>query len=238
MTSNELRDLVKSHFNLVEAEVTTPESMEEVVEETFGSLKDVNGAFTIKFPGDSLQVGDKVTVVTAEDQEMDAPDGEHELEDGTKIVTKDSVVEEIMSADGEKALAEELVPGETPSEETSEEFDARTDAEEEGYKDGIKDAVEDIKEAISEVEKTEMMDVEGIVEAIVSEVKEEMGKMKEKMAELEEAVAKVMDVPAAEATMMSSKPAPKAKFSTFNVETAANADRIKAAMAQLKTKNK
>jgi len=229
MTSNELRDLVKSHFNLVEAEVTTPESM-EVVEETFGSLKDINGAFTLKFPGDSLQIGDKVTVVTADDQEMDAPDGTHELEDGTKIVTKDSVVEEITSADGEKALAEELVPGETPTEETSEEFDARTDAEEEGYLDGIKDEKAD--------EKSKMMDVESIVEAIVSEVKEEMGKMKQKMAELEEAVAKVMDVPAAEATMMSSKPAPKAKFSTFNVETAANADRIKAAMAQLKTKNK
>jgi len=229
MTSNELRDLVKSHFNLVEAEVTTPESM-EVVEETFGSLKDINGAFTLKFPGDSLQVGDKVTVITADDQEMDAPDGTHELEDGTKIVTKDSVVEEITSADGEKALAEELVPGETPTEETSEEFDARTDAEEEGYLDGIKDEKAD--------EKSKMMDVESIVEAIVSEVKEEMGKMKQKMAELEEAVAKVMDVPAAEATMMSSKPAPKAKFSTFNVETAANADRIKAAMAQLKTKNK
>jgi len=38
--------------------------------------------------------------------------------------------------------------------------------------------------------------------------------------------------------MMSSKPAPKAKFSTFNVDSARNADRIKAAMAQLKTKNK
>jgi hypothetical protein len=35
---------------------------------------------------------------------------------------------------------------------------------------------------------------------------------------------------------MTSAPAPKAKFSTFNVETAKNADRIKAAMAQLKSK--
>ena len=166
---------------------------------------------------------------------MDAPNGTHELEDGTKIVTKDSVVEEIMGADGEKALAE-LVAGETPTEE--EQFDARTDAEEEGYKDGIKDAVEDIKEAIADVEKTEMMDVESIVEAIVSEVKEEMGKMKQKMAELEETVAKVMDVPAAEATKMTSAPASKAKFSSFDVDSARNADRIKAAMAQLKTKNK
>ena len=82
------------------------------------------------------------------------------------------------------------------------------------------------------------MDVEGIVEAIVSEVKDEMGKMKEKMAELEEKIKVVVDAPAAEATMMSSKPAPKARFSTFNVETARNADKIKAAMAQLKNRKK
>ena len=114
------------------------------------------------------------------------------------------------------------------------EFDERTDAEEEGYLDGIADEKADIAEDVKEEE----MSVEDIVEAIVSEVKEEMGKMKEKMAELEEAVAKVMDVPAAEATMMSSKPAPKARFSTFNVESARNADKIKAAMAQLKTRKK
>jgi hypothetical protein len=101
MTSTELKDLVKAHFNLVEADVI------EETNETFGELKDENGAFTLRFPGDSLQVGDKVTVVTAEGQEMDAPDGEHRLEDGTRIVTEDSVVTEITSADGEKAMEEE-----------------------------------------------------------------------------------------------------------------------------------
>jgi len=222
MTSKELRDLVKAHFSLVEAEVT-PE--ENIAEETFGRIADENGAFEIVFPGDSLQIGDKVTVVTSDDQEMSAPDGEHKLSDGTKIVTKDSVVEEIMGADGEKAMAE-LEPGETPAEETSaEEFDARTDAEEEGYLDGIADEKAD-----------EKMSVEDIVEAIVSEVKEEMKEMKTKMAELEDTVAKVMDVPAAEATKMTSTPAPKAKFSTFNVESAKNADRIKAMTAQIKNK--
>jgi len=180
MTSNELRDLVKSHFNLVEAEVTAPEN---TVEETFATEE-----------------------VVAEEE--------------TKVEMSAESTEEVIA----------------------EEFDARTDAEEEGYLDGIKDEKADIKEDLAEedevVVEEEMMDVESIVEAIVSEVKEEMGKMKEKMAELEEKVKVVIDAPAAEATMMSSKPAPKAKFSTFNVETAANADRIKAAMAQLKTKNK
>ena len=58
------------------------------------------------------------------------------------------------------------------------------------------------------------------------------------MAELEEKITVVVDAPAAEATMMSSKPAPKAKFSAFNVESARNADRIKAAMVQLKNLKK
>jgi len=208
MTSSELKELVKSHFNLVEAEVAP---------EKFGELKDINGAFTVKFPGDSIQVGDKVSVVTAEGQEMDAPDGTHELEDGTKIVTKDSVVEEIMGADGEKALAEV----EMATEE-------------------VVEAVEEIAEAIAEekMEEEPSVSIEEVVTEIVDALKEEMGKMKSKMAELEEKVASVLDAPAAESTKMSSKPAPKAKFSTFNLDTAKNADKIKAAMAQLKNRKK
>tara|TARA_R110000772_G_scaffold263518_1_gene383307 strand:- start:42 stop:560 length:519 start_codon:yes stop_codon:yes gene_type:complete len=172
MTSNELRDLVKSHFSLVEAEVATP----DVIEETFSTEEVVK-------------------------------------EEATKVEMSAKSTEEIIA----------------------EEFDARTDAEEEGYLDGIKDEKADI----AEEEKEKMMDVESIVEAIVAEVKDEMGKMKTKMAELEEKIVSVVDAPAAEATKMSSKPAPKAKFSTFNVESAKNADRIKAMTAQLKNnKNK
>lgn len=171
MTSNELRDLVKSHFSLVEAEVATP----DVIEETFS----------------------------------------------TEEVVKEEETKVEMSAES----TEEII---------AEEFDARTDAEEEGYLDGIKDEKEDL-----ENKEEKLMDVESIVEAIVAEVKDEMGKMKTKMAELEEKIVSVVDAPAAEATKMSSKPAPKAKFSTFNVESAKNADRIKAMTAQLKNhKNK
>jgi len=169
MTSLELRDLVKSHFSLVEAEVATP----DVIEETFS----------------------------------------------TEEVVKEEVTKVEMSTES----TEEII---------AQEFDARTDAEEEGYLDGEKDEKADL-------EGEKLMDIESIVEAIVAEVKDEMGKMKTKMAELEEKIVAVVDAPAAEATMMSSKPAPKAKFSTFNVESARNADKIKATMAQLKKfKNK
>ena len=187
MTSNELRELVKSHFNLVEAsaEVTATEIEEtfseettEVVEESFGEIADENKAFTLRFPGDELEVGDKVTVVTTEGQEMAAPDGEHRLADGIVIVTKDSVVESI-----EKAVAE-------TTEETLEE-----------------EAAEIVSEEMAEEKEEEMMEpaakVEEIVEAIVSEIAEEMGKLKTKMEALEEKVAKFEMEPAAEPTIVS-----------------------------------
>jgi len=208
MTSNELKDLVKAHFNLVEADV------KEETMETFGELKDINGAFTLRFPGDSLQIGDKVTVVTAEGQEMDAPNGEHELEDGTKIRTEGSVVTEIMSADGEKALAEE-------------------------DEEKVEMAEEETKEEEMEVEvESKEAKIEDIVEAIVESVKEEMAKMKTKMAELEEKVAGLEDAPAAEPTQMTStgKKVEANRFSKFNISEARNADRIAMAMKAIKNK--
>lgn len=209
MTSSELKELVKRHFNLT-----------EVVAETFGELKDINGAFTVKFPGDSLQVGDKVTVVTTEGQEMDAPDGTHELEDGTKIVTEGSVVKEIMGADGEKALAkEEMMVGE------------------EVIADVVEEVVSDVaEEAVAEA-VVEAVDVEAIVKEIADALQTEMGKMKEKMAELEAKVKEIEALPAAEATIVRPEmSASKAKFSTFDVDSAKNADRIKMALAEIKRK--
>ena len=220
MTSTELKDLVKSHFNLVEAEVVE-EIVETEVQEQFGELKDINGAFTIKFPGDSLQVGDKVTVVTAEGQEMDAPDGEHELEDGTKIVTEESTVKEIISADGEKAMAEE-------------EEEAKEEMAEESFEEVAEEPVEEEMEVEVEVEEAK---VEDIIEAIISEVKDEMKKMEEKMATMESKIQMMEDAPAAEPTLTSTgKKVEASKFSKFDVEGARNADRIKMALKQIKNK--
>ena len=233
MTSNELRDLVKSHFNLVEAD-----SMEETtVEEAFGELKDENGAFTLRFPGDSIQVGDKVSVVTAEGQVMDAPDGEHRLEDGTEIVTKDSVVTEIKSAGGEKALAEEEEEMETEKEEMASEKDEMESEEKEMAEETKEEMEEKVEEVMEEVE----VKIEDIVEAIVSEVKDEMAKVKEEMAALKDKVSKMEAMPAAEPTKTSTGKkveANKRGFKAFNVEESLNADKIKMALAELKNRKK
>lgn len=235
MTSNELKELVKKHFSLVEADAVSDETINEefaVEEETFGEIADINDAFVIKFPGDSLQVGDKVSVVTSEGQEMDAPDGEHELKDGTKIVTEGSVVKEIIGAGGEKALSEEAM-AEHDEEDKEEEMAEDVD---------VKDVVEEIVEEVIDEVKDEMEEVaapslEEIVKEIADVVKEEMGYMKKKMAEIEAQVAGVVDAPAAEPVM---KKGPQTefkrtdKFAAFDVSKAKNADRISAAIRMMK----
>lgn len=214
MTSSELRELVKAHFSLVEAPSTE-------VTETFGRIADENGAFEIEFPGDSLQIGDKVTVVTSDDQRMNAPDGEHRLADGTRIVTKDSVVEEIISADDEKELAKE---------EMAEE-EVIADVAEEVISEVVEDKVEEaVADAIEEVS------IEEVVTEIAKAMEEEMGKMKQKMAELEEKVASVLDAPAAEATIVKPEMSKGAKFSRFDVNKAANQKELSAALKMIKNK--
>ena len=210
MTSSELKELVKSHFSLVEAPSTE-------VTETFGRIADENGAFEIEFPGDSIQVGDKVSVVTTDDQRMDAPDGEHRLADGTRIVTKDSVVEEIIGADDEKELAKEEMA-----------------TEEEVVADVVEEVIDEIKEDMEEEEPA--VSIEEVITEIAKAMEEEMGKMKQKMAELEEKVASVLDAPAAEATIVKPEMSKNAKFSRFDVNTAANQKEMMAALKMIKNK--
>ena len=104
MNKEQLKELVKQHFGLVDR---TPSK------ETFGEVFDENKAFKIVFPGDKLKVGDEVKVVTTDGQESLAPDGYHRLEDGTTIKTEGSSVVEIKSSEGksEEEMAEDINPG-------------------------------------------------------------------------------------------------------------------------------
>lgn len=85
------------------------------VKEIFVDAKLVDGT-VIKVSGDSVAEGAKVVVVTA-DAEIPAPDGTHELEDGTKVETKDGVivkVEEVVG-DVEGGEAPEAPEAELPA---------------------------------------------------------------------------------------------------------------------------
>lgn len=178
MNKEQLKELVKQHFNLVDR---TP----AITEEKFGELYDENKAFKIVFPGDTLKVGDEVKVITAEGQESLAPDGYHKLEDGTTIKTEGSSVVEIESAEGksEEEMAEE-----------GGSLEAVKDEEKASEKVGFAGP----KESISNVEGTTAQnattDVNGALKSMgetvaelqgeVTAMKAEMGKMKAKFEEM------------------------------------------------------
>jgi hypothetical protein len=87
---------LKEHF---EIEVVAGEI--KTVKEIFVEAKLVDGT-VVKVEGDSLVEGAKVVVVTA-DAEVPAPDGVHELEDGTKVETKDGIIARV-----EEAVADDV----------------------------------------------------------------------------------------------------------------------------------
>lgn len=170
MTSQELKELVKLHFSLTEAK--------------FGELKDINGAFTLLFEGDVLEVGKEVKVRTTEGQELTAPDGYHELEGGMVIKVEGGKVVEIAEKPAEEAEGEEMVeetPVEGVIEEKMEEVSVTADVEPE-----VAPVVEEVAKAVIEA-------VKGEIEAM----KKEMAEMKKKMAEIEEAPATEKATPAA-----------------------------------------
>ncbi|NBW18756.1 MAG: hypothetical protein EBR82_63360 [Caulobacteraceae bacterium] len=191
MKVNQLKELVKSYFNLVE------------VKETFGELKDINGAFTLVFEGETLELGSKVKVRTAEGQEIPAPNGYHMLEDGTKIKTEGSVVVEL-----EKV--EEMVEQVTPS--AIEETNTTTSTSADPMATPTKvDIIEPVNGKFAEGEKVEdTLSFPELAQVIAEIIKSEMEFVKKEMAEMKSKVEKMSAEPAVEKTL------PK---KTFSIDT-------------------
>jgi hypothetical protein len=209
MNKEQLKELVKQHFGLVDK---TP-----VTSEKFGELYDENKAFKIVFPGDTLKVGDEVKVVTTDGQESLAPDGYHKLEDGTTIKTEGSSVVEIESAEGNK---EEEMADENPGLAAKNEEEAASEKVGFAAKESIsgvqgttpQNSTTETNVPVStltgpvkteaEVEAENMAKIKmAIDETIASEIagiREEMKAMKTKMEEF-------MKSPAKDKTMMSSE---------------------------------
>ncbi len=86
--------LESGSYRLVENfEIEVEDGTIKSVKQIFVDAKLVDGT-QIKVEGDSLMEGAKVVVVT-EEGELPAPDGVHELEDGTKVETKEGVIARI-----------------------------------------------------------------------------------------------------------------------------------------------
>ena len=221
MNKEQLKELVKQHFNLVDK---TP----IVTEEKFGEVYDENKAFKIVFPGDTLKVGDEVKVVTKDGQESLAPDGYHKLEDGTMIKTEGSSVVEIETASGEKEEEMAAESGLGATEEAVVEAEKKEFA---GPKESISgvqgttpqnsttetnvpvSTLEGNVDTVADVEAKMMakmkMAVDEAVASAITGIKEEMASMKAKFEEMAKS-------PATGKTMMSAET--KETFATESLQ--------------------
>lgn len=179
MNKNKLKEMVKNYFNLTERK--------------FGEVRDINDAFTLVFEGDTLEVGKRVTVRTDEGQEMEAPDGVHELLGGITIRTEDSIVTEIQT---------QMIEQETPP---ALEGDNIVEVDPHAVPDTVPHAM------MEEGEKVEdTLTFPQIAEAIAEVIKSEMEFVKKEMAEMKSKMEKMSAEPAVEKTL------PK---KTFSIDT-------------------
>ena len=194
-----LRELVKKHFNLVDAPAVTEEvkveeqlseevvetTTEETVEETlseevttiFGEIMTADGELTLAYEGEELSEGLAIFVVT-EDGNIPAPDGTHALEGGITISTEGGVITAISAEEVEVEAENE----EEMSEEVSEEFEGES----------------------SEVNINELH--EALIQMIGGEFKEQFTTLKEElMGEINAVKEQFNAAPATEKTITNTK---------------------------------
>lgn len=195
---NALKELVKKHFNLVEAspeveetvveeqlseevvEATSEEVVEETLseestEETFGEIATADGELTLSYEGEELAEGVEIFVVT-EDGNIPAPDGTHALAGDMTITTEGGVITSVEATEEEVEAESE--------EEMSEEVEA---TEEEAF------------EELNELH-------EALIKAMASEFKEQIATLKEEFTTEINAVKEEFGAqPAAEKTITNKK---------------------------------
>jgi hypothetical protein len=179
---NSIKELVKKHFNLIE-------------KQSFMTIKTADGALTLSYDGEALAEGLAIFVVT-EDGNVAAPDGEHMLEGGVTITTKDGKIETILeTAMAEQTpMLEEKMQAATPEEVVTE----------------VADAVEEV--ISEEVIKAVTEAVSDVVEEMMKKMEEKMAKNEEKMKSLEAKFNSFSAAPAAEKTIVG-HPATRNEFS-------------------------
>ena len=175
---NSIKEVVKKHFNLTE-------------KQSFMTIKTADGALTLEYDGEALAEGLAIFVKT-EDGNLPAPDGQHMLEGGITITTKDGKIETIL----ETTMAVADVVEEKMAEETPEEV--------------VADVVEEV--ISEEVIKAVTEAVSDVVGEMMKKMEETMAKQNEKMTALESKFNSFSSAPAAEKTIVG-HPSTRTEFS-------------------------
>ena len=189
MDKNELKDLVKSYFNLTEKNIENSENTEEV---KLQSAKLVDGTPITNDKDTDFEVGDEVYVTTEAGEKVLAPSGEHALDDGIVLVIDGEGKITGLHKPGETgqgSLAEEL-PDSGPAKILNEEEKLSEVKEEAETEVELNDAIEEGDELpMSEHEEEDMEEhsiKEEIIEAIMEEIAPKIEEMQKKLAEHEE----------------------------------------------------
>lgn len=152
------------------------------VKEIFVEAKLIDGT-KVKVEGEGLEIGAKVHVVT-EEGEIPAPDGTHELEDGTKVSTEKGLITNVIEAVKE---------------------------EEDGGMEGdtAQNKEIELKEGDTAKNKEYEMEIYDMLANIMKKMEEKMGDMKEKMEKMESDFNAFKKEPAAQPVKVN-----KAEFSS------------------------
>ena len=110
--NTELKNLVKKHFNLVDAPLTENTVEETFVEETIvdvvkeiamAEIATADGSITLTYEGEELAIGSEIFVVT-EDGNIPAPDGYHDLAGDVTIKVEGGVITELEATEAEAEI--------------------------------------------------------------------------------------------------------------------------------------
>lgn len=187
MTKSELKDLVKSYFNLTDNKEIETKS-EDITNEKFASGELIDGTKVNNGSDKEFEVGDSLFVETEAGEVVDAPSGEHELKDGTVVVVDgEGKITGLRKPDetGQGSLAEEL-PDEGPAKILNEE-EKLSEVEEDKVELQENAVVESDELPLAEHgDEEEAMeehgDKEEIIEAIMQEVAPKIEELKKELS--------------------------------------------------------
>lgn len=165
-----------------------------------------------KVSAETLEPGAKIYVVSESGEKAPAPEGIHELEDGTEVyVDAEGTITKVEAPEAEEVEIKEEMAGEVPAGEKSAEQKTKSESEVTKEEEMETEESKKINEAMEKI----MMAVE--------EVAKEIGSVKEEMASMKAKFEKMSKTPAS------------SKISTFNHDAPTFEDPIEAKLDGLKT---
>ena len=194
MTKDELRELAKTTFGLVEPQE------ESIVDEKFATATLEDGTKISNDKGSEFAVGDKV-FVEVDGELKDAPEGDHITKSGMSItLDADSIITGMKRPDEAGEGSEGLAEEEEDMKSVTEEMSVSEEVESEDKAEATTD--EKFEEKVIE-EEINMASLEDIIEVIGEVVEEKMKKMDERMKDIEEKMSAFASAPAEESVVAS-----------------------------------